>query len=82
MTTLVERTIRAQRKNLKRAHNARFHLNGMEYRIVYDGGVGEYMSVYGRKNTERFRFIDGFHAYKLHSAEEVVDTAKRKVFKP
>ena len=79
MTTYVDRIIRTQKTTLKKAHNERFRLYDMEYRIIYEGGIGEYFSVYGRKGTERFRFVCGFNAYKMHSVEEVIENAKRKV---
>lgn len=82
MTTLIDRTLRKQKETLKSVNNARFHLNGMEYKISYDGGIGEYISVYGRENNERFRFINGFHAYKLKTKDDVIGMAMRKVFKP
>lgn len=82
MTTLIDRKLRMQRQNIKESHGKRFFMQGMEYRIVYDGGVGEYVSVYGRRGSDRFRFINGFYAYMLHTADEVISTAKKKVFKP
>ena len=80
MTTLVERTIRTQRENLKKAHNSRFIANGNEYRITYSGGLAEFFAIYGRRVGERnFKYIDGFSAYKFYTKEQVVSYAKALV---
>ena len=52
--TLIERTIRAQKERLKKVNNERFTIGDMEYRISYDGGVAEFISVYGRKGNKPF----------------------------
>ena len=77
--TLVERTIRAQRERLKKVNNTRFNVGDVEYRITYEGGVAEFISIYGRKGSKPFRYIDGFFGYKLNNAEEVVAKAKQVI---
>lgn len=79
--TLIERTIRAQKERLKKVNNERFTIGDMEYRISYDGGVAEYISVYGRKGNKPFHYIDGFFGFKLNNAEEIIAKAKDLAYK-
>ena len=79
--TLVERTVRAQRERLKKVNNERFTIGDMEYRITYEGGVAEYISVYGRRGTRPFHYITGFFGFKLNTVEEVIAKAKDLAYK-
>lgn len=79
--TLIERTIRAQRERLKKVNNARFTLNDTEYRIKYEGGVAEFISIYGRKGNKPFHYVNGFFGYKMDNAEQVIAMAKAIVRK-
>lgn len=75
--TLVERTLRAQRDNLKEAHNYRFTKGGYEYRLLYEGGLAESFSIMRRREGERnFKYYDGFSAYKFFTKEQVIAYAK------
>ena len=74
--TLAERTIRTQKDNLKEVHNTRFAVNGWEIKLAYVGGIGEFIDILGRQNTEKpFKSIGGFFAYNMNKANEVVDHA-------
>lgn len=78
--TLAERTVKTQRENLKKVHNARFEYNGYEYRLSYHGGVAEFISIDGRKKgTEQFRYIDGFVGYKLFNRDQAIAYAKNLI---
>ena len=79
---LAERIIATQRNNLRKANNARFENNGFEYRIIYNGGLSEFMAIFGRPVGKRnFHYIKGFPAYKMHNKEEVIAEAMRLVCK-
>ena len=71
-----------QREELKKAHNARFTFNGNEYRIIYEGGIGEAFGVYRRKiGTKPFKYVVCFSGYKMYSKEQVIAMAKNMVKK-
>ena len=77
MTTLIERTLKTQKNNLKQAHNERYTQGDYEFRIIYEGGLAESFAIMAREIGGRnFRYFDGFSAYKLHNKEQVVSYAK------
>lgn len=77
MLNLTERTIRTQRENLKSAHNERYTQDGNEFRLLYEGGLGEAFSIVVRRVGERdFKTCGGFSAYKLYTKEQVINYAK------
>lgn len=78
--TLAERTIRTQRETLKKANNMKFECNGNEYRLRYEGGVAEYISIHcHKKNRQEYKCVGGFDGYTMYSVAEVVDKAKAMV---
>ena len=80
--TLAEREVIAQRKELEKVNNYRFPLGDNEYRILYRGGVAEFITVQSRrKGTEIYRFLKGFSGYNFHIAEELIDYVKHSVLK-
>ena len=77
MTTLIERTLRTQREQLKLAHNERFTKGEYEFRLIYEGGLAESFAILARKQGERnFNYFDGFSAYKFYTTEQVLAFAK------
>ncbi len=69
-----------QRQILKRAHNAKFRIGSMEYKVKYEGGLAESFGVYGRPiGARNYSFVAGFAGYKLYSYEQVVSLAKEMV---
>ena len=75
--TMAERMLRTQRENIKKANNARFEFDDKEYVIRYEGGIAEYVGIYGRKKgIGHYRFVDGFAGYKMNTAEQIVSMAK------
>lgn len=83
MQTLAERFIRMQKENLRKVNNYRFTKNGYEYRISYDGGLSEFISIYGRREgtSNQFRYIHGFSAYKMTNKEQIIAKAEELVEK-
>ena len=76
-----ERTINALKSELKKVNNMKFTNGDTDYRIEYEGGLAEYIGIYGRKKGGiAFRFVDGFPAYDLGTKERVIDKAKQIIF--
>ena len=74
--TVAERNIIAKKMELKKLNNTRLKVGPTEYRIMYEGGVGEYIALYERKNdNQMFRFADGFNAYSM-TKDEALRKAK------
>ena len=72
--------LKAQREALRKAHNARFIKNGMEYKVCYEGGLAETFGIYGRPvGARNFTYITGFAGYKMHNKEQVIAMAKNMV---
>ena len=76
--TLAERTIAKQKENLRKVHNFRFEHGDTEYRMQYDGGVAEYISVYGRRKGTQgaYRYMFGFYAFGFYTDTEAIKYAK------
>ena len=78
--TLIERTIKTQKAELKKAHNERFIIGDFEFRLIYEGGLAEFFRIMCRKVGERnFKYLTGFNSYKLVSKEAVINHAKELV---
>ena len=79
--SLTERTLRAQKKALNGAHNKRFEQGNKEYIIKYEGGISEFVGVYGRRkgSTKAFRYVTGFEGFRAKSTDEIIEQAKEKV---
>ena len=74
--------IEEQREAIKKAHNARFVIDGHEYRIKYEGGIGEIFEIYGRLVGARYyKPVVGFSGMKLYSKAQVIAMAKEMVRK-
>lgn len=72
-----EQIIRAIKNELKKVHNTRFTVGDTNYRIEYEGGIAEYIAVYGRKKGGLlYRFVDGFYGYNCHTKDQAIDMAK------
>ena len=81
MNTLAERIISKQKDTLRKVNNARFEHEGWEYRINYDGGIAEFISIYGRKKGgSNYKYIDGFVGYKFFDKEQVIAYAKNLIY--
>ena len=80
MTSLVERTIRTQKENLRKVHNVRFIIGDTEYKLTYVGGLSEYIAIDARKVGHRnFKCANGFAGYKFYTAEDAIEHAKKLV---
>ena len=78
----VKHAINIQREELKKAHNKKFKIGNYSYRIIYEGGLAEYVSVYGRKDGGLlYRFIAGFPAYDIHDHKVVIEEAQKIIQK-
>jgi len=72
-----EEIIRDQRKELKKAHNKRFFIDDMEYKLDYEGGFAEGFGIYRRPvGARNFKYVIGFSAYKFRTKEQVISFAK------
>ena len=68
--TIAERIIEDQKKSLRKLHNQRFLTNTMEYRLTYEWGIAEYISIQGRRRgVGDFKYVNGFNAYTMNGAE-------------
>lgn len=80
--TFAERMMNAQKEALKSLNNYKFTQDGYEYRLVYNGGVAEFVSIYGRRvGTEAYKYISGFEGYDLYSREDAIAEAKKIISK-
>ena len=80
--TVAERRITATRDELKKAHNTKFTVGDTDYKIAYEGGIAEYIGIYGRKKGGLlFRFVAGFNGYDYTTKEQVISKAKELVQK-
>ena len=74
---IATKLIKKQRETLRGVNNYRFTIKGNEFRIKYEGGIAEYVSVTGRPDRKHnFKHVVGFHAYKLYDREQVIEKAK------
>ena len=74
------RLIRAKKEELRKANNTKFTVGDTDYRIEYDGGVAEYIAIYGRKRGGLlYRFVDGFAGYDYSTKDQVVNKAKELI---
>ena len=77
---IAERIIGAQKKNLSELNNKRFTRGNMEYRLSYDGGIAEFVTIQGRRcGTDDFRYINGFNGYMFTTTAEALAHAKKLV---
>ena len=80
--TASERRILATKDELRKVHNTKISHGDMDYRIEYEGGIAEYVSIYGRKKGGlAYRFVDGFNAYDYSTKDQVLERAKEIIFK-
>ena len=74
---IAERIINEQKGNLQELNNKRFIDGNMEYRLSYDGGIAESITIQGRRvGTKDFVYINSFNAYTFKTAKEAFDYAK------
>lgn len=78
----VKHAINVQREELRKAHNKKIRIGNFSYRIVHEGGIAEYFSVYGRKDGALlYRVIGGFPAYMMGNHKEVIEEAEKIIQK-
>lgn len=71
----------ARKQRIKRYNNVRFHKNGFEYKLVYDGGFFGFLTAYRRpewKPRGRFEYVDTFSEDDL-GMDDVIGFIKDKV---
>ena len=75
--TKAERIILATKVELRKVHNEKFSVGDTDYRISYEGGIAEYIAIYGRKKGGlAYRYIAGFNGYDYSTKDQVINKAK------
>ena len=74
--TIAESFADRQSMMVMKVHNWRYKTKAMEYRLRYDGGITEHITIQGRRNEKYpFRYVNSFDAYTMKTPTEIIDHA-------
>lgn len=69
-----------QEKSLKKVNGLRFFNCGYEYKVVWEGGITCFVSLWRREIGKRnFKYYHGFGAYKFWCVGQVLDEIDKMI---